>query len=208
MPRFILLFLVASLAVLGGCETAMHTAGKPLPVMTFDHLQPISIRAGMLKTHDEDDGYISESFVVSPHQALREYLHARFQPNGFDGTLQATIEDASLRHSYESSPSNVNKYLKVGGVDVYDMTVLLKLEHLGKTGKGVVNKGAVNKNMDGKLEYGTILTVRRIVNVSEHASIAERERAQYEAMEGLFKDLDREVLRIVLGDMGLGLARR
>ena len=167
--------------------------GKPLPSMTFEHVRSIPLRVGMLKTLEAEGVKSSDSFTVSPHAALEQYLHARFVPKGFDGTLQATIEDASVRHTYEPSTDTVKNYLNLDGRDVYDMTILLRLEH---------------HDRDGTLSYGTVITVRRLVKVSEHASIAQRERAQYEGMEELFKDLDRETLRVVLADMGLGLGSR
>lgn len=187
---FTVTLLLASMFVLAGCETSFHADGGPQPKMTFAHLQPIPLNIGMLKTHDTADMISNETFVVSPYQSLRDYLHARFRPGGFNGILNATIENASITHSFESSDQTINKALNVGGLDVYDMTILLKLEHI---------------DSQDKLKYGTVLTVRRIIKVSEHASIAERERRQYRAMEALFADLDREILRVVLAEMKLGL---
>jgi hypothetical protein len=182
--------LLCGVVLLSACETSYHADGAPQPKITFSHLQAIPLSVGMLNTEDAKDAFITESFVVSPYAALREYLPTRFRPNGFNGSLKATIEDASIRHRFETSDEKFNKMLNVGGIDTYDMTILLRLEHIGN---------------DKNLKYGTILTVRRVVRVSEHASIVERERAQLRTMDALFSDLDREILRVVLSDMKLGL---
>lgn len=175
---------------LGACSSTPRPEGKPLPLLTFAHLDPVAVDVGALKTQNEEDP-VSESFVVSPYRAIEDYLHSRFTPKGFRGVLHAFIEEASVVHSYEPSQNKLGEFLDVAGQDVYDMTITLRLENLGE---------------DERVAYGTVLTVRRLVRVSEHASIAERERRQLQGLEFLFKDIDSEVLRIVLSDMRLGMA--
>jgi hypothetical protein len=184
-------FLIAFAAVLiclTGCSTS-HPAGKPLAQMTFDHLQQIPINVGALKSHTENGDFASESFVASPYDAIESYLRTRFAPAGSHGTLEATIEDASITHSYEPSKNRAAKWMDVAGNDAYDMVVKVRLTH---------------RDTSGQTLYSSVLTGRRIVRVNEHSSIAEREKRQLEAMETMFADLDREILRIVLKDMNLG----
>ncbi len=183
--------LILSALALPACSSLPKPEGKPLPAITFEHIQKLPISVGSLRTHSESEA-ISESFVVSPHNVMSEYLHARFVPKGFSGSLQAVIETANIEHSYQPSSNKAGSFLDVGGLDVYSMTVKIRLEYIGQ---------------DEKLIKGSVLTGGRIVKVSEHASIAERERRQFEGMELLFKDLDEAVKSIVLGDMGLGMAR-
>lgn len=178
---------MATLLVLSSCYSPHHE-GKPLPLLTFSHLKPIPIAVGSVRTHTEAS-FVTESFVVSPYKALENYLHARFVPAGpYDGQFEGMIQEASLRHSYEPSPANFQKFLNVGGFDVYDMNIRVKLSYLDR---------------NGALIRGSTLSVQRIVKVSEHASIAERERRQFEAMENLFVDLDTAMQKAVLDDMNL-----
>jgi hypothetical protein len=182
---------LAVLFIVLGCLTACASgpAGKPLAQMTFAHLQQIPVNVGALKSHTEKSDFDSESFVVSPYDSIEEYLRTRFAPAGKQGTLEVMIEDASITHSYQGSANKVGKWMDVAGFDVYDMVVKVRLQHLDDSGQAL---------------YNTVLTGKRIVRVSEHSSIAEREKRQLEAMEALFADLDREILRIVLNDMKLG----
>jgi hypothetical protein len=187
--RFLFIAFAAVCLCLTGCSTAHNPAGKPLAQMTFDHLQLIPINVGALKSHTDDGDFASESFVVSPYDAIESYLRARFAPAGTHGTLEAAIEDASIKHSYEPSKNKAARWMDVAGNDAYDMLVKVRLTHRDET---------------GQVLYTTVLTGRRIARVNEHASIAEREKRQLEALETMFADLDREILRIVLKDMNLG----
>lgn len=179
------LFAVLSLAA---CSSV--PAGKPLRTLTFAHLQPIPINVGEIKTHNATEE-IPGVFVISPYTAIQDYLHARFAPGGYDGTLEGVIEDAAVVHSYEQSTSGTGRFLNVGGFDVYDMNVNLRLSHLDRSGGMIMS---------------TTINARRVVKVSEHASIAEREKRQFEGMKSLFTDLDNAVQHAVLGEMGLGYA--
>lgn len=175
---------------LSACAIQPNPAGKPLPMITFQHLQKLPISVGMLKTSSEATG-VSEAFIISPHDAMRDYMHARFVPKGFSGELQAVIEQADVQHSYEASGSKVGSFLDVGGLDAYAMSIRMRLEYIGE---------------DGGVIHGSVLNAKRVVKVSEHASIAEREKRQLEGAEGLFVDLDEQIRAIVLDQMRLGIS--
>lgn len=160
-----------------------------MPGITFAHIRPIPISVGALRTNSDAES-ITESFIVSPHEVMEKYLQSRFMPKGFSGTLQAVIEEAQVNHSYEGSGSKVGSFLDVGGLDVYDMSIRVRLEYVGA---------------DDQLIQGSVLSARRIMKVSEHASIAERERRQFMGIEAMFGDLDEQVKQIVLKDMQLGI---
>lgn len=163
--------------------------GQPLPQITFAHLKKIPISVGMLRTLSESQSF-SEAFVVSPHDAMHEYMQSRFVPKGFSGELQSVIEQASVEHTYEPAVSKVAGFFDVGGLDVYNMSIRLRLEYIGE---------------DNQVIHGSVLNAKRIVKVSEHASITERETRQLEGAEGLFRDLDEQVRSIVLDQMKLGI---
>ena len=172
-----------------GCAMERNPEGQPLPAITFAHLQKIPINVGMLQTMSEAQG-ISEAFIVSPQQAMHEYIQSRFVAMGVTGKLQAIIERADVKHSYEAATSKVGSYLEVGGLDVYDMSIKIRLEHVGA---------------DNQVKQSAVLNAERLVKVSEHASIADRERRQFQAAEAMFHDIDEQVRKIVLDDMRLGV---
>ena len=88
----------------------------------------------------------------------------------------------------ENSPNAAADFFGLGGFDVYDVKVVLRLEH---------------RNDAGDLIYGTVVNAHRGIKVSEHASIAERERVQFEGLEQLFLMLDGHVNKVLIKDMGL-----
>jgi hypothetical protein len=185
--KFSRIFLPLCLLFVCGCTSTQGAAGNAMPGLTFSHLKTIPISVGAIKTNESESPF-SESFVASPYQAFDDYIHARFAPSGFAGFLSAKVEAATISHSYQAANSDVGRFFNVAGMDVYDMTLKVRLEHL---------------NMDGQMVRGDVLTARRIVRVSEHTSIADREKAQLDALEAMFSDLDSEVLRVVLADMDL-----
>jgi hypothetical protein len=185
--RSIICFLVC-FVMLSACASQPRPEGKPIPVMTFAHLTPLELSVSAVKTASanivQDD-----VFPISPYDKLQKYVAARFVPRGTQGTLSFNIESATVTHSYEPSVGAVTGFFKVGGNDVYDMRLQVRMEHLGVT----------NNLLDGHA-----ITVRRIVRISEHASIAQREERQMQGVEGLFKSFDEEVTRIVLTEMNMG----
>ena len=139
-------------------------------------------------THVER-GNEAEGFVISPTEASRRYLSSRFQAAGGQGTLRAVMQESTVRHVYNASKGKVAGYLNVAGHDVYDVKLVLRLEHISER---------------GTVLYGNTIKAQRTMNITEHASVAEREQHQLEGMEKLFADLDRQVVHIVASDMRLG----
>lgn len=190
MARSISLVLLSFIFLASGaCSVTPDPAGQPLPMITFAHLQKLPVNVGLVQTKTDVQGY-SDVFIVSPYDALRDYMHARFIPKGNRGELLAVIERADVKHSHETARNSVGSALGIGGLDVYEMSIRLRLDHMG-AGGGVLQ--------------GSILSATRVVKVSEHASIAERERRQFEGAEGLFQDLDAQIQAIVLDEMNLRL---
>lgn len=178
------------LAVLGlpGCMSTPSPEGKPLPQMTFAHVEPLPVNVAAVEVAGQPDPYFEADFVVSPYNAARNYLGRRFRAGGYDGTLRLAVQSAKVTRSYAKSTQPVAGFLEVGGHDVYQVEMVIRLEHIGPS---------------GHVLYGKTLTAKRAMNITEHASIAERERHQLESMEAMFSDLDPEVRRIVFEEMRL-----
>ncbi len=178
----------AALSVLAACSTG---EGLPQADITFQHLQPMPVNVRNVETGVQP-GNEANGFVISPTTASERYLSSRFRAAGGQGTLRARMEEVTVRHVYAPAKGKVAGYLNVGGHDVYDVKVVLRLEHAGES---------------GAVLYGNTLKAQRTMNITEHASIAEREKFQMEGLEKLFADLDRQVVRVVLTDMRLGAAQ-
>lgn len=175
----------ASLAVLIACSTG---AGMPVADMTFQHIQPMPVMVSRVET-DVRPGQEVDGFVISPTTASQRYLSTRFNAVGGPGTLRAVMEEVTVRHVYSPSKGRVSGFLNVAGHDVYDVKLVLRLEHISDS---------------GTVLYGNTFRAQRTMNITEHASIAEREKHQLEGMELLFADLDRQVVKTVLTEMRIG----
>jgi hypothetical protein len=55
----------------------------------------------------------------------------------------------------------------------------------------------------GTVLYGNTIKAQRTMNITEHASVAEREQHELEGMEKLFADLDAQVVQVVTTGMHL-----
>ncbi len=97
-------------------------------------------------------------------------------------------ERTDVTRRFEKAGNSAADYMNIGGQDVYDVKVKIRLEHVSER---------------GNVLYGNTISARRVMKISEHTSIAERERHQLEGLEALFADLDRQVTKTVVQDMGL-----
>lgn len=179
MKRFL---AFSSVAVLVACSGG---AGLPHADVTFQHLQPMPVNVANVETN-VNEGKEVDGFVISPSGTAEKYLSSRFNAVGSEGTLRATVDEVTVRHVYNASKGKVTGYLNVAGHDVYDVKVVLRLEHISP---------------GGTVLYGNTIKAQRTMNITEHASIAEREQHQMEGLEKLFADLDQQVVRIILTDM-------
>ncbi len=175
----------SALTILAACSGG---GGMPQPDITFQHIQSMPVNVATVDTRVER-GDEAEGFVISPTKASERYLSSRFQAAGNQGTLRAVMQEVTVRHVYNPSKGKVSGYLNVAGHDVYDVKLVLRLEHISER---------------GTVLYGNTIKAQRTMNITEHASVAEREQHQLEGMEKLFADLDRQVVHVVASDMRIG----
>jgi hypothetical protein len=174
----------AAVGILAACATGV---GLPSPDLTFQHIQPMPVNVGHVDTQ-VIDGNEAEGFVISPTTASKRYLSSRFRAAGSQGTLKAVMQEITVRHVYNPSKGGVKDFLDIAGHDVYDVKLVMRLEHISDS---------------GTVLYGNTIKAQRTMNITEHASVAEREQHQLEGLEKMFADLDRQVVKIVTSDMRL-----
>ena len=182
---------LAIICVAGCSSLGNGLNGKPVPKMTFEHLPPIAINVGALNTQSMVTGQ-EDLFVISPYDLMEAYLHTRFMPEGRAGTLLVTIEDSGVGYTHERAKNKLGEYFDMGGLDIYDMRIALRVDRLDDA-RNVVQTYKVNG--------------QRIIKISEHSSIVEREQEQLRALEKLFYDLDGYMRKVILDDMGLGMTQ-
>ncbi len=183
--------VVSSLLLLGACASMPSPEGKPMADMTFSHLSPVPLQVNDIVrneiTQDQLDR-VPQSFTVPIDNLTNAYIKRRLRAAGGPETLNVTVEDLSVRYEQKDSESRVAGFLGVAKIDSYNITVTMNLL-LEDPRSGAVR--------------GRKFTARRVINISEHKSIAEREQHQMEGVEALFVDIDRAVLDILQHQFGL-----
>lgn len=178
------LLVCAAALALGACETDT-SAGKPPPALVFDHLQYYPVQVGTVDVinsygQSKNPADYSMRFAAPPDETLANYLRARFKPQGGQGGLVFDIQEASVFVFHAPSDIGMIKWMDMGGYDEYSMTVKLRMRA---------------ENVPGFYAETKDFTARRRVKISQHASIADRERDQFQAIDLMLKDIDAAVFR-------------
>lgn len=186
--KILLLSCAAALVVMPGCAFTASPKGKPMPQISFAHLAPLSVNVRDIVQPSVTEDYIGGDFAVSPAAAARQYFAGRFRPVGIEGALKLYVADAQVKSAHKKQTQKIANFFNVGGHNVYDVSLTIRLEHVAD---------------DGRVIFGKAVTARRTMNIDEHAPIAEREAHQLSAMEAMFRELDTAVVKIIQEEMRL-----
>lgn len=194
MRHYVFLAAAALLSLfLWGCASKEGVEGKPLPDFNFQYIEKIPVQVGAVEALNRYGGNklrddLGDQYAVSPDQTLQRFLDSRFQPQAMRGRLVLEIQEASVFRFEEDSKNRVAQWLDVAGYEEYLLTLS-------------VNVRAID--IPGYKELSKVLTAQRKIKFSEHASVAEREYHQFEALEKAIKDMDTALQRVVKEEMGL-----
>ena len=184
--------LLAVVILVAGCTSPSALNGKPLPAMTFKHLQPVVLNVASTEIQVRPS-LTSEGFSYPLDDMVDFYLQRKLNAVGQKGNILASLEESSIKRLYEPSEYEALSYFDLAGFDVYEVALKLRLEHQADNG--------------GEPLYGTVINARRLIKVSQHTSIVEREQAQFEGLEQLFLELDSHVDKVLIQDMKLKISR-
>ena len=167
----------------------MNPEGKPLAEMTFNHISPFPVDVASYEIQNKTDGSFGftakqpENFVANLSQTLSDYLHSRFGSVGDNGKLLVVLEQADVTQKQMPSDNKIGSILNVDNKDQYEMNVAVRLAIYGANGFDVKE---------------TTIRGYRAVTMSEHLTLAERERHQMEAMDNLIDDLDGAIQKVLV----------
>lgn len=162
---------------------------KPLTDMSFAHLQPYPLYVASYEvfTTPASDGIkIPEGFVANPVIIAQDYFKNRFHETGSNGKLSVVVDNATVKHSVQQSESKVGAFMGVDKYDAYEISLVVKL---------------IVFEVNGYEKQENTIRVQRSVSISEHVSLAERERLQMEAMDKIMDDIDVGVKNILGQDL-------
>lgn len=178
-----------SLVVLAACSSP-GIDGKRPPDLTFQHIRPVNLPVSDVVVEQGPGATTASnatSFVVPFEQVIEDYIHKKIQSVGGDKRLKVIVEESSVKERFEPSPNKVAGFLDVAGFDIYDLNLVLNV--------------MAEDSIGGR--KGVRLKLARMIKVTEHASVAERELRQTEGVEALFRELDTNMTRITLQELDL-----
>jgi len=190
IQKWLLLFLMG--VFVSSCTVLDHSGAKPLPDLTFSHLNPFIVKGGATRitqtfTPDEMTRIVSGEFVESPAFMLRRYANKRFViegQNALPTTFVFNIQKASL--SKNTSNTDPLNFMIGLSQDTYKLVVFLELAQVQPNGQ--------------QSAPHTIFYEQDLI-VSSNVSLEEREIAQFKFYERMITDIDRAVSDIVLNKL-------
>lgn len=187
MKRFL---LCAFLITLSSCASMPSPEGKPLADITFAHLKPLSLDVQTVNFENlANANAYPEDFYVAVPDLFEDYVARRFQAKGTsERDFRLTLENLDITYTQENSENSFANMIGVARTDKYSVEMQVNL--------------SVSNPQTGALK-GRRLSVKRVMNISEHVSLAEREQEQMTGVEAMFADLDQAITDVLINDFGL-----
>ncbi|MEG3617209.1 hypothetical protein V5T82_01960 [Magnetovibrio sp. PR-2] len=176
--------MLGTAALVGGCATDTPIAG-PIPELGFQHLPPMFLNVGSIQVKNE---YLApmkapnaeHRFPTPPAQAMAGWARSRIQAvGGKNNGAVATfvIEEASVKEVVLKKTEGFKGLFTYEPTERYDAHCIGRLEIVDANGaKGNVRVEAM-----------------RSAEVSENATLAEREKAWFEMIEKLMGDFNTQM---------------
>jgi hypothetical protein len=168
---------------LSGCAVDGSKGGVPDLSFARTEQKPVYVGEYAVEPAPAYTNPMPAGFVVDPAKKIEEYFKGRFQASsGAQGRFVVSISNVSVLYDVKGSDSAIGQFLNVDKKDSYILQATIRLL--------VYDVGGYDVQ---KLD---IQSTRR-VTMSEHVSLAEREKLQIEAVHGLISVLDKEAQRAV-----------
>lgn len=169
---------------LAGCTSTPHPEGKPLPQLTFQHLESVPLPVNeveVVNNYDPGDNEndVSEVFPTPPDIAIRRYAENRLGAEGHgSGVFGFTVENASVTYKELAPESQVMNWLDLGRKEQFIAHIRLKLSEM-RPGGG---------------EDGIRMKFTKSLTIDSSASLAKRDRLKLEFLEALIADIDQTLI--------------
>lgn len=175
--------VVAILFVLSACSTDFSKEGKPMPELTYSHVEPLGLQVAdidivNMAQHNPVSGDVSSNFPTAPDEALSRYAQNRLQPVGDGGKLNFVIERASVLRRDIVSEGMFEKLMHVDGREEYTVQMVIRLEVLSSLGFRSAQ---------------STLSIEKSLIQSAGLTLAEREREWLELLDSMMVDVDQAV---------------
>ena len=187
--KFLICLALTGMVVLSGCSHKTHPAGKPLPKLSYEHINPITIHGGSVRiqqsfqpSEENKQAEAQCSFALS--DVLRTYASQRFVQNTQPERLVFDIKNAALKKV--SDQGNLVGFLSGRAEDLYTLDILIAMTPVRR---------------DGHRAAPFTLTHKQTLALPQNISVAEREFRQFEMMESAVAQLDAKINEMVTTQM-------
>lgn len=182
----LVLFVVSFVAVTG-CTSTPTDRGKPLPELTFAHLNPLPVNVSRIEfTNNTQRGAqiwdVTGNLPTPPDIAMRRYLNQRFKADGADGILNITLSKADVIEQTVPNDIKLLSYIDLADQENYRFEIIVDLERLYFTG-----------------EPNTRTSIRftRDAKMPSNVSLAYREAKLQRTLEEMIRDIDEALVTTI-----------
>lgn len=162
-----------------------------MPDVTFQHLKPVSVDVSNI-SYVNKAGEVGrpDDFYLNVPYLMEVYIQRRFKATEFQNqnTLAFELEKVDISTVQESSDNDFARFLDVAKHDKYRVLMTLNMVH---------------DDVPRGLTKGQRINVERVMSISEHVSLDERERRQMEGMESLFAQMDAAIIETLRDEFGI-----
>ncbi|MBF0251314.1 MAG: hypothetical protein HQL35_11890 [Alphaproteobacteria bacterium] len=193
-------FLLSATAIaLVGCVTD-ETLPPPLPEVGFAHLPPVALNVSRLNIRSEYHAPLAppnaeHRFPTPPERAMMDWARTRLNAAGSPPNMavaEFVVDDASVIETRLDKTKGFKGLLKYEPSERYDATIGATLS---VTGGGDGSAGRVR------------VTASHSVEVSENATLAERERQWFDMVEALMRNFNLQMEQQMALHLGPWLLR-
>ena len=174
-------FLVCFVLCLGACTHNPQPLGKPLPDLTYEHLNPYKPYGGGVSITqsfqaDKKTQEAVKEFPMRPEDLLQKYAHSRF--DRYQRPIRLIFDVQKVALTKKSDADNIVGFLSGAAENSYLLDISIALTP--------VDQGVV-------VSDPYTIDLKRELFLPQRLSIAEREFRQFEFLEKAMTDIDKVV---------------
>lgn len=184
-------YIAVSTALLGGFLLAGCSDVRPhsyqQPVLTYENLQSQPVPVANVTVFDRyqspmANNHIEHEMKNSPKEVFKKYISQKVRPSDNDGEFKFTILDASVVVRDIANKDNLVGWFTVDKAKEYKATLVVEADY----------------KPDMYSQKVFTIKVDRIMAISDYSNLNDREKAQFELIEGLMKSFDVRMNEVLL----------
>lgn len=181
--------VLLSCLLVGACTHNPQPMGKPLPQLTYEHLNAYRPYGGGVEVRqsfqpDAQAAKTIREFPVAPDELLQRYASQRFDQYERPIKMLFDIQKASI--TKKSDAENLVGFLSGASENSYLLDIYIMMSPV---------------RANGALSKPFTISLQRTLNLPQRLSLAEKEFRQFEFLEQAMNDVDHVVTEFVTQKM-------